>query len=52
VATRFLVGGLDPLAVAVLRYGIAALCLVAIAGPAAACAGTGRTCRGCWGWVL
>ena len=33
MATRFLVGGVDPLAVALLRYGIAALCLVAIAGP-------------------
>jgi drug/metabolite transporter (DMT)-like permease len=33
VATRFLVGGIDPLAVAVLRYGIAALCLLLIAGP-------------------
>jgi drug/metabolite transporter (DMT)-like permease len=33
VATRYLVGGIDPLAVAVLRYGIAALCLLLIAGP-------------------
>jgi drug/metabolite transporter (DMT)-like permease len=33
VATRFLVAGIDPLAVALLRYGIAALCLMLIAGP-------------------
>jgi drug/metabolite transporter (DMT)-like permease len=33
VATRFLVAGPDPMAVALLRYGIAALCLVAVVGP-------------------